>query len=262
MTDRHLSPADLDLLVLGDHGPDATTRAALERHLEGCAACQERRQGRAARHADFHRDPLPRLLARLSTARARRWRLRAVWMTLVPAAAVTLLLLARPETNRTDDGGASAIAPAAPFGVKGTPGLRLVARRGQAVFEVGSEDALHAGDALRFVLEPVGRPYLLIASVDGQGKSSIYHPFGGLSSARVAPQGMVEAPAGSVVLDTAPGPERVFAFWSSEPLRAADVLARLSELGQRGPAAIRTTTTLDVPGTIQISRLFEKGDPP
>ena len=88
------------------------------------------------------------------------------------------------------------------------------------MFEVGSEDALHAGDALRFVLEPVGRPYLLIASVDGQGKASIYHPFGGSSSARVAPQGMVEAPAGSVVLDTAPGPERVFAFWSSEPLRA------------------------------------------
>ena len=29
-------------------GPDATTRAALEQHLGGCAACQERRQGRAA----------------------------------------------------------------------------------------------------------------------------------------------------------------------------------------------------------------------
>ena len=83
-------------------GPTPTTRAALERHLEGCAACQERRQGRAARHADFHRDPMPRLLARLSTARPRRWRLRAVWMTLVPAAAVALLLIARPETNRTD----------------------------------------------------------------------------------------------------------------------------------------------------------------
>jgi hypothetical protein len=261
VTDRHLSPADLDLLVLGQHGPDATTRASLERHLEGCAACRERSQGRAARHADFRRDPLPRLLARLSTARSRRWRLHAVWMTLVPAAAVALLLIARPETNRTDDG-APAIAPSAPFGVKGTPGLRLVARRGQAVFEVGSEQALHAGDALRFVLEPVGRPYLLIASVDGQGKASIYHPFGGSSSARVAPQGMVEAPAGSVVLDTAPGPERIFALWSSEPLRAADVLAQLSELGQRGPAAIRATTTLDVPGTIQISRLFEKGDPP
>jgi len=78
----------------------------------------------------------------------------------------------------------------------------------------------------------------------------------------VAPQGMVEAPAGSVVLDTAPGPERIFALWSSEPLQAADVIARLNELGQRGPAAIRATTTLDVPGTIQISRLFEKGDPP
>ena len=261
MTDRHLSPADLDLLVLGQHGPDATTRGSLERHLEGCAGCQERRQDRAARHADFHRDRMPRLLVRLSTARARRWRLHAVWMTLVPAAAVALLLIGRPETNRPD-AGASAIAPVGPFGVKGTPGLRLVARRREAVFEVGSEEALHAGDALRFVLEPVGRPYLLIASVDGQGKASIYHPFGGASSARVDPLGMVEAPAGSVVLDTAPGPERVFALWSSEPLRAADVLARLSELGQRGPAAIRATTTLDVPGTIQISRLFEKGDPP
>jgi hypothetical protein len=266
VTERHLSPTDLDLLSLGDLGdlgPQATTTASLERHLQGCAACQERRQGRAARHADFRRDPMPRLLARLSTARTRRSRLRALFLTLAPAAAAALLLLfARLETNGTDTGGTSAVAPSAALGVKGAPGLRLVVRRGEAVFEVASGATLNAGDALRFVLEPVDRPYLLIASLDGQGKASIYHPFGGSSSARVTPGGMVEAPAGSVVLDTALGPERVFALWSSEPLRATDVLARLNELGQGGPEAIRATTTLDIPGTIQISRLFEKGDPP
>jgi hypothetical protein len=258
VTTRHLSPADLDLLVAGP-GPDATTIAAQEQHLRECPSCQERRQRRDARHAEFQRDRLPRLLARVSAGPPHRWRLRTLLITLalVPTGAAALLLAARPGTYL------SGVTPAAgPLGVKGAPGLRLVARRGDAVFEVASGARLQPGDALRFVLEPVGRPYLLIASLDGQGKASVYHPFAGMNSARVDPQRMVEAPAGSVVLDTAPGPERVFALWSSEPLDAAEVLARLNELGLRGPEAIRNTTTLDVPGTIQISSMFEKGDLP
>ena len=69
------------------------------------------------------------------------------------------------------------MAPGPP-GIKGVPGLRLMARRGRRCSRSTRRDA-PAGDALRFVLEPVGQPYLLIASLDGQGKASIYHPFGG-----------------------------------------------------------------------------------
>jgi hypothetical protein len=180
---------------------------------------------------------------------------------MVSALGAAVLVVARsgpPEPARPQ-----ALSTAAgPPGIKGVPGLRLIARRGEAVFEVTPGGTLRPGDALRFVLEPVGQPYLLIASLDGQGKASIYHPFGGASSARVAPDQMIEAPAGSVVLDAAPGPERVFALWSSQPLDAAAVIASLKDLGRRGPTAIRATTAVDVPGTIQISRMFEKGDAP
>jgi hypothetical protein len=253
----HLSPADLDVLLLASSGGigGQTETAALERHLLGCPLCRDRREQRAARHAQFERDQLPHLLRGRRPAPA-RFPLRAVLaaVALAPAAALALFLIGRPAER-------SPMTTGAP-GVKGVLGFRLIARRGDAVFEVPAGARLQVGDALRFVLEPVGRPYLLIASLDGKGRATIYHPFGGARSVRVPSDGRIEAPSGSVVLDDTPGPERVFALWSDQPLQAAAVLPRLEAIGRGGPEAIRATTQVDVPGSIQTSRLFEKGETP
>jgi hypothetical protein len=259
VSERHLSPADLDLLLIaGETEPDTAGAAA---HLRACPRCQDRRAQRDARDAEFRRVRLPALLARQPPPPGRRFALRATLggLALAPVAIAAALLIVRPGRRAPDS--QRPITGVTP-GVKGTPGFRLIARRGEAVFEVLPDMKLRAGDALRFVLEPAGHPYLLIAAIDSAGKASVYHPFGGASSARVLPDEREEAPAGSVVLDTAPGPERVFALWSTEPLLAATVLARLEEIGRRGPDAIRDTTRLEIPGTIQTSQLLEKEETP
>jgi hypothetical protein len=263
VTDRHLSAADLDLVVIGDGtGTDHLLLAELQRHARECPTCEQRWERRVLSRSAFEQVELPRLLSRLRERPAGIGFGRLVLLGAMASALGAAVLVAARHPGLPEAPTPAAPPAAGPHGIKGVPGLRLIARRGEAVFEVTPGGTLQTGDALRFVLEPVGRPYLLIASLDGQGKASIYHPFGGSSSARVAPDQLVEAPAGSVVLDSARGPERVFALWSSQPLDAADVLAALRELGRRGPTAIRATTAVDVPGTIQASRMFEKGDAP
>jgi hypothetical protein len=68
----------------------------------------------------------------------------------------------------------------------------------------------------------------------------------------------IEAPAGSIVLDDADGPERVFALFSAEPLDAREVRQALEALGRRGPEAVRRTEALPLVGTVQRSLLLEK----
>jgi hypothetical protein len=68
----------------------------------------------------------------------------------------------------------------------------------------------------------------------------------------------LEVPAGSIVLDRASGPERVFAVFSDQPLAAEPVRRLLEALGRRGPDAIRRETRIELPGTLQMSLYFEK----
>jgi hypothetical protein len=84
------------------------------------------------------------------------------------------------------------------------------------------------GDALRFVVQPGGLPYLLIVSRDGAGHLTVYYPFGGSRSAELKSEGRNELP-GSVELDATPGEERLFALFSRRPLEAARVTSRLAD---------------------------------
>jgi hypothetical protein len=63
------------------------------------------------------------------------------------------------------------------------------------------------------------------------------------------------------VLDAAPGPERVFALLSREPLDAAQVKRELARVGAGGAAAIRGTRLLALSADEQPSVLFEKPAP-
>jgi hypothetical protein len=97
----------------------------------------------------------------------------------------------------------------------------------------------------------------MIGSVDGAGKATIYVPFGGEASAPVPRGGSWES-LNSVVLDASPGPERLFALFSRQPLAARTVTEALAALGRRGPAGIRSADHLEVPADGQVSVLFEK----
>jgi hypothetical protein len=93
--------------------------------------------------------------------------------------------------------------------------------------------------------------------VDGGGRAHAYYPFGQWQSVPVLPHIRFEVP-GSLVLDNAPGPERIFAVVSSRPLDADTIRPILEALARRGPQAIRTTATLGVVEAETSSILFEK----
>jgi hypothetical protein len=98
---------------------------------------------------------------------------------------------------------------------------------------------------------------VLVASVDASGKANVYFPYEGERSATLPGPGRWEVP-GSIELDDTIGPERVFVFFSPEPLVAARAREALSNLGRRGPNAIRDAQTIDLAGTTQRSFLMMK----
>ena len=126
-----------------------------------------------------------------------------------------------------------------------------------SVMRVANGARLAPGDALRFVLYPTGLPYVLIVSVDGAGQVSVYFPFQGQASAPIDGATPVSVP-GSIVLDRAVGPERLFAIFSDRPLEAHAVRELLARTAAGGSAAIRSTVRLPLVNTVQSTLLFEK----
>jgi anti-sigma factor RsiW len=247
---EHVSAFTLDALALGALSAD--DRARVEAHLEHCAACRRERDAGAARRVEFAEAVLPRTLPGLREGATRGgWPVRrTVWLAAAAAAAVVLALVVR--ARREPELGVD-------LGIKGGPAWQVVGHRDQRTFVVRDGAPLAAGDGLRFVIMPDGAPYLLIASIDGAGAASIYFPYRGARSERLD-GARIELP-GSIVLDDAPGPERLFALFSDEPIDAASIEAQLRELGARGPDAIRATPRLAVAARAQLSLVFEKQAP-
>jgi anti-sigma factor RsiW len=251
----HVTALDLDLLALGQISPEHVAR--IEAHSMACPACAARRteHGEHVRH--FRSSVFPRTVERLAENRrpVLPWR----WLLgfALPLTACVLLLVHGHGKHP-----AIVEQPGAPgeLGIKGSS-ARVFARRNRPnttdVIKLNDGDRLAAGDALRFVLLPTGRPYVLIASIDGAGQVNVYYPFHGEASAEVDPKATVSVP-GSIVLDQAPGPERIFFIHSAEPLQARTVRDLLVKLGAGGARMIRGTKHLPIAGTVQSTLLFEK----
>jgi hypothetical protein len=261
--DRHLTVLDLDELELEPSAPEP--RARVEAHARRCSACAERRAAHVARIEQFRVSVLPRTVEAVTARRRDRLRRRwAAWLALPVAAATALLLLV---TGRQHDGVSPVAGGESALGVKGSALFEVFARRngpaadvdGPSVVRVHDGMRLAPGDALRFVLFPSGMPYVLIASVDGAGQVNIYYPFHGEASALTTGQGAISVP-GSIVLDAAPGPERLFVIYSARALRATAVRAALAPTAAAGAAAIRGTAQAPLDATVQGSLLFEKED--
>ncbi len=248
---KHLSSYHIEALRVGALTADAAQSA--QAHLGVCAACQGLQATIEANRAQFMAEVLPRTADALARAAARpsgpsRW----FALALVPVAAGLLLFVQGARRP-----GPAPVEPAGPLIAKGGAPLQLVARRGERIFAVTGRTRLAAGDQLRFVVHGAEAPYVLIASIDGSGQASVYFPYRGTESARIEPAGRIELP-GSVVLDHAAGPERVFALFSRAPLRAEAVTKALRELGTHGAPAIRAQERLPLQVAQQASVMFEK----
>lgn len=247
----HLSQLELETHALRALPAEAASRA--DAHLASCERCAAALSTLQATHRRFESDVLPRTLPRLrerlEPQPRRRWRLFLAPVALA-ATSIATVILVRPSGPASDP----------LYGVKGGAVLRVHARHGGSVFQAKDGERLSAGDALRFTVVPAGLPYLLVVSVDGSGAVSVYHPASGTQSAALpeAGQAPVELP-GSIVLDAAPGPERIWALFSREPLRREDVEPALRTLAAKGPDAVRATRVLPVPAAqAQDSFLLEK----
>src|SRR6185295_10732585 len=244
-TTAHVSELQLDAFALGALDGPAETR--VQAHLAVCTSCRSARTSAAALRAHFTVHVLPRGLRARPRPR-RRWRWH--WLAIPALAAALLVVVWRRPLDPTAGGD---------LAVKGTPSWQVFAHRAGQTFAVHDGAALAAGDRIRFAMLSGGARYLLIASIDGSGAATIYYPYDGAESAAI-PGDRVE-PAGSIVLDDAPGPERVFAILSDQPIAADVVKAQLRSIALGGPAAIRATRALALPARAQVSLVFEKAVP-
>jgi hypothetical protein len=247
----HLSSLELDALALDALPPPEKER--LSEHLGACASCRQRSEELATLKTRFTNHVLPRHLADLSW-RPSPWAhwggLLARWVPVLAMAGLALfLVLPRERVHETSD-----------LGVKGGATLQVFVHRGERVWKAEEGEPLSPDDQIRFQVESGGLPYLLVVSIDGAGKPSVYYPFNALRSGPVETGEPVALPY-SIILDSAPGPERLYALFSREPLQAAEVRAELQKIGSRGPAAIRASTRLSLQVDDQASFLFEKTTP-
>lgn len=239
----HVSSMTIDAvaggLVTGDELASALA------HIETCARCRADLDVAEVACATFKRDVLPRTIGSL---RPRPW-----WRSFAPlivpvlaAAAILVWLARKPETTTvTDD-----------IRAKGPATFQVYAKRGERVLALRDGSRLAPGDAIRFVAGSRVARFLLVGSVDGAGRASIYFPYRGTQSGAIG--GTPAELPGSIVLDAAPGPERLFAVFTTEPIEAAAVTSALEALGKRGADAIRQVHELPISAAVQASVVFEK----
>jgi hypothetical protein len=273
-TTTHPTALELDRLEMSDL--PAQRAAEVGAHVSACDACRrdlEQLRSDRARFGDhvFQRS-LPAVKERVrGGGRPALGRRLGLW---IPAlAAVTAVLVVVPRLKQAPPAGTTAEQAEPDLATKGGgAALTIVARVAGKTFAVGpSTGPLAAGTEIRFVVENATLPFLMIASVDARGQATIYYPFDGRRSAPLGPRSAQVGGAGpasrvevpdSIVLDAAPGPERVFALLSRAPLEAAQVKRELARLGAAGPAGIRATRELPVAAEEQSSVLLEKATSP
>jgi hypothetical protein len=219
----------------------------VRQHVSSCLSCQEKLRTRRQWRQHFDSAVFPRSADRIgmrSTPRRGR-----IWLAAPALAAATIIVAIvsrRPPAQTVRE-----------LSVKGGPALEVFVRREDHAVRVNDGDVLRPRDRLRFVVDSAALRYLLIASVDGAGKVTVYFPFQGAASGPVGDPSRWQVP-GSIELDDTPGPERIFALYSRTPISAESVARALSELARGGSLAIRQAHKLPIAKAAQATVLFEK----
>jgi hypothetical protein len=231
-TRGHLSSETIDLLLLS--ALDAKESNEAKAHLDDCTMCKERWRELNEDKKQFEQFVFARTLPKIEERVAKQSLLsRFTWQRWVPAlglaaaAAVAVMVMPRHEGDNGDTSGQT--EDDIYVGYKGnSPRFEVFAKRDTNTFQVKAGSQLKAKDRIRFVVNPAGAKYVLIASRDAKGAFTVYHPYGATESAPVDPSQPhhLELP-NAVELDETPGLERLVAVFSDAPVKAADVEAAL-----------------------------------
>ncbi|MFO0726983.1 MAG: zf-HC2 domain-containing protein [Myxococcota bacterium] len=197
----------------------APRRAAVDQHLGGCETCRARLTELEQEDSAFRREANAaaasvQILARLEAGEGQgggvlRWR----WLgALLPVAALGLMF--SMKTLGPDD---------ASVRTKGAgPAIEMFLNTPHGPEAVKAEQALHARDQIQFRYHAAGLPFVVVLESDGAGLLTELFPGTGGESFAVEPEGSHVLP-GSIILDDAVGPERIFAVFSKLPLLGKDV---------------------------------------
>lgn len=104
-----------------------------------------------------------------------------------------------------------------PNRTKGSVQLEMFVKDGAGVRRGEDGMRLREGDQVQFRYRAVGRRYVFVVSADSRGVLSPLYPDLPTRSIPVRPDGR-HTLEGSIILDDAVGPERIFAVFSDEPL--------------------------------------------
>lgn len=221
--------------------------ADMERHIQGCVACQKRRQDRASA-VTFFEDVLAaptwtRVVSERASRSPRR-RLRAIgWpVGLLLGLGVASVVVVVVAADRRPPGAALYVA------AKGHAAAEIICRRGDSTSVVATGDVVAPGDLLRF--RPLsmwpGARFIQIGSVDGTGSYTSFYPARDDAISVALPANGLPL-EGSIRLDAAPGPERVFVVVSMTPISATDV-RRVAEANAHRQALVDTIANTPVRG--------------
>lgn len=220
--------AELTRYVL-DELSDAE-RADLERRVAASPEAQTRLEAVRAGHAaalerlDVANDSA-RILERLEAAEETKkvaWWKFAIPMFAAAAAAIALVPLTSDPTGPTTRT-KGVTRPALEMYVNGPAGPQLAADGAR----------LGEGDAIQFRYDAAGHPFVFVVSVDGRGTISPLYPDLPTTSIEVEPSGK-HVLDGSIILDDAVGPERIYAVFSKRPLTYADLENEIREARENG----------------------------
>jgi hypothetical protein len=239
---EHLSALAIAKLLAGTE-----PSAPHQMHLADCDVCRAQVDEARSAGADFTSRVFPRTLPVVTRRRpawagwrlpaSTGWFIRTIFLPAAAAVATAIFLFAirKPEEELRAPPGVLEVQ------ARGAHSLDVYAQRDGRVFRVANGDAMYPGDAIRFVVHPDGKRWILVVSVDGTGATTVYHPFGGSASTPLPPGKRIEID-GSIILDDALGPERIFAVFSDRPVEAADITRTLSDLVKMsadGPDEVR-----------------------
>jgi hypothetical protein len=121
---------------------------------------------------------------------------------------------------------------------KGSAQLQMFVKDGSGVRPGSDGMTLRSGDQIQFRYRAVGHRYLFVFSIDARGTVSPLYPDDQGKSIEIRPDGL-QTLHGSVILDDAKGPERVFAVFSDEPLSYRDLEGAVSKMRERDPTRLQ-----------------------
>lgn len=223
--------------------PEVTT------HVTGCERCTRRLEEMAREGDRFRREVFPRAVVAVRDAAegsGRAWWRRPWVLPTLGLATAALLAVLVVWPGQPGDGY---------LGIKGGSELGLTvyadAPGGPRPVENGTR--VPAAAALRFSLRIPRRCRPFLASVDASGAVSQLFPPPGSAPIELQRSGPLP---GGAVLDGKPGPERVYALCSSQPLPWETVRVAVQRAAGTGETAVRNAGALrGLPGDVPQSTL-------